>query len=235
MDSDLLDLPTHLPNASTDAIEANNPPESKEDPVNQESQSNPHETNHTQPSKDTDVDSDEDEELHSTKPQSNSIFIPGTTIKLETDEDIQKWIAERKRNWPTKKNLEMKQLESQQVNDNNDKKRKAQDDNKSTDNAKKPRNICRFYKQHQSCKFGNKCKNSHELDSDYKLINNIKVKVPKNFENKYYNPNNPSENSSLYKMLVKKDQLELENNQFIDFLYYLENQGLIKHEFNNDN
>ncbi len=35
--------------------------------------------------------------------QLSAPYIPGTSIKLETDEDIAKWIEDRKRNWPSKR------------------------------------------------------------------------------------------------------------------------------------
>ncbi|WEJ97375.1 hypothetical protein PSN45_004926 [Yamadazyma tenuis] len=156
------------------------------------------------------------------------IYIPGTTIKLETDEDIQKWIAERRKNWPSTKNLERKQQEK-----HSDKKRKLQEEpSTSSPTTKKPRQICRFYQNNKSCRFGDNCKNMHESETDFKMINNMKVKVPKSFENNYYVKENASENMSLYKMLVKKDQFELENDKFIEFLYYLDKKGLIKHTFN---
>lgn len=225
MDDDILDLPTYLPNSlPEDDLNKTVPAADKNDAsisrLEQVAEENPV--------------SDEE-----SKPSSNPVFIPGTTIKLETEEDIQKWIAERKKNWPSRNNIERKRqqmLEQSQDNSNDSvqepKKRKLVDEQQTnTNNQKRPRNICRFFQQHGTCRFGNKCKNIHEKESDYKIINNIKVKVPKNFENPYYNPHNSSEKSSLYKMLVKKDQLELENNQFIDFLFYLDKKGLIKHDF----
>ena len=42
----------------------------------------------------------------SDKPTSSST-IQGTTVRLETEEDIQKWIEERKRKWPGSKNAEI--------------------------------------------------------------------------------------------------------------------------------
>lgn len=37
-----------------------------------------------------------------------SARIQGTNVKLETEEDIAKWIAERKRKWPSARNMELK-------------------------------------------------------------------------------------------------------------------------------
>ncbi|EDK43942.1 hypothetical protein LELG_02121 [Lodderomyces elongisporus NRRL YB-4239] len=40
----------------------------------------------------------------------NAVKIPGTNITLQTEEDIAKWIEERKRNWPSAANLARKRL-----------------------------------------------------------------------------------------------------------------------------
>lgn len=42
-----------------------------------------------------------------------SMPIPGTGITLETEEDIQKWIAERRRNYPTNKRILEKRKQKQ--------------------------------------------------------------------------------------------------------------------------
>lgn len=181
---DFFDLPTHLPNASGPVnedgpeetgtrIESHKPLElpsnegySANEPLKTEESS--------QPPKDEDID----EEL---------LTIQGTNIKLETEEDIQKWIEERKKNWPSKQNIERKKEEPP---------------------AKKAKNICKFYQKNKSCKYGAKCKNVHE-DSF----------VPNRFEYK--------NDQSLFKMLVKNDQLH-ENNQFIEFLRYIDKRGVLK-------
>lgn len=67
------------------------------------------------------------------------------------------------------------------------------------------------------------------------------MKVPKPFENSYrlgprLGPHGPGSGTSaaqpsLYKMLVKKDQLELENEEVVEFLYYMERRGVIRHDY----
>lgn len=206
---DLFDLPTHLPNASAnETTDVPNVPEGK-DTVSPSVPTN------------TQDGLEESDEEATAKP----VFIPGTSITLQTEEDIQKWIEERKKNWPSKRNVERKKAEVASSGN----KRKQEE---STNSNKKSKQICKFYKQNKSCKFGNNCKNIHETESDFTTINNIKTRLVKPFENNYYTKENASENSSLYKMLVKKDQFELENEKFIEFLYYLEQKGLIKHDFN---
>ena len=104
----LFDLPTHLPN------EAHNQPETKSEitPSNQVVVEK------------VDVDDDEEEEEEELQAKSNGpICIPGTSITLQTEEDIAKWIEERKKNWPTNKNIERKKQELESKNNNNNNKR----------------------------------------------------------------------------------------------------------------
>lgn len=123
---EFFDLPTHLPNANigddnkTPAVEpiTKVPPPPVPRPKSPEPEQ-----------------SDIDEEL---------LTIQGTNIKLETEEDIQKWIEDRKKNWPSKQNIERKKEEPP---------------------AKKPKMVCKFYQKNKSCKYGSKCKNLHEDNS----------------------------------------------------------------------
>ena len=46
----------------------------------------------------------------STNDFKNAVKIPGTNITLQTEEDIAKWIEERKKNWPSAANLARKRL-----------------------------------------------------------------------------------------------------------------------------
>lgn len=200
---DLFDLPTHLPNSDTSVVPEDAPAPQPDPSVNAATE---------------DLDEIEEDEEANAKP----VFIQGTNITLQTEEDIQKWIQERKKNWPSKKNVERKLADLKTT-------KRKQEEPKTTN--KKLKQVCKFFLLNKSCKFGNNCKNIHESDSDYTTINNIKTKIPKAYENSYYTKENASENSSLYKMLVKKDQFELENEKFIEFLYYMEQKGIIKHDF----
>lgn len=163
--------------------------------------------------------------------QSEPVFIQGTSISLQTEEDIAKWIAERKKNWPTRKNVESKAVEKKAP------KRPAEDPSPET---KRPKNICRFFQQHKHCKYGTKCKNVHETsqsaipsnkhDSTHyrKTINGIPVLIPKLYSSR--NTSNTPQGLSLFKNLVQKDQYEHENNLVLDFIQYLDKEGKIDHE-----
>lgn len=207
----LLDLPTYLPNSNQN--ETNDT--TKREPEQREDGNDSLVKNGDEP---------DDESIDTSKP----VCIQGTSITLQTDEDIKQWIEERKKKWPTRKNIEAKQEQKHTEDQKRQLKRPSNEDDRV---AKKPKQMCKFYQQNKSCRFGNKCKNMHERDSDYKIINNVKVKIPKLYENNYYTKENASEKSSLYKMLIKKDQFELENREFIKFLMHLDSQGLIKHDY----
>ncbi|KAK6455177.1 nuclear fragile X mental retardation-interacting protein 1-domain-containing protein [Scheffersomyces xylosifermentans] len=212
------------------------------------------------------VDTQEDDDSFQNEEQlvkANSeepTFIPGTSITLQTEEDIAKWIAERKKNWPTRGNVARK-LESQAEDNKKSKpvestptaspsKRNAEDDNNNGP-KKKQKNVCRFFQQHGHCKFGVKCKNIHEAGSKpanpvassnqhdlthyRRNINGIPVLIPKLYSNRTnsftQNTNNNSGTGlSLFKHLVKQDHLENENKTILNFIQFLEKQGLIDHD-----
>lgn len=159
---------------------------------------------------------------------SDPIFIPGTSISLQTEEDIAKWIEERKKKWPTRKNVELKQQQNQE----NDKKRKL-NDKQDNPEPKKPRNVCKFFKQNKSCKFGTKCKNLHEASADNhskthytKIIHDMPVLIPKLYANR--------QSTKLFTNLVQRDQSENENSLIIDFVEFLDKKGLIKYNGKKD-
>ncbi|ODV78444.1 uncharacterized protein CANTADRAFT_53461 [Suhomyces tanzawaensis NRRL Y-17324] len=215
----LLDLPTHLPN---DAPLTGPETASLLGPVEE-------------PIRDETVD--DEESTHAT-PSSEPVFIPGTNITLQTEEDIRKWIEDRKKNWPSRKNIaskeEGKQQKAPEPRGNN--KRESDD---PTGNKKKPKSLCRFFLQYGHCKFGNKCKNVHETPTTgvtvsnehdathYKRqINGIPVLIPKLYSKRQ----SLGPNGSLFKSLVQKELAENENSVVLDFVQYLDKQGLINHD-----
>lgn len=220
--NNFLDLPTHLPNEDAPVIESS--------------------------TIDEEIDTEEPQVEHD---DSKPIYIPGTSITLQTEEDIAKWIEERKKKWPTKKNIELKQLQMQKDHSLNQQKQKQiqtqqqelheTDDDPENDrkrkssekfdlgNNKKPKVICKFYKQNRHCKFGNKCKNLHESimeenhsKSHYtKVINDVSVLIPKLYTNR--------QGTGLFKNLVQRDQSENENSLILDFIQFLDQKRLINH------
>lgn len=152
------------------------------------------------------------------KPKLAPVYIPGTTISLETEEDIQKWIEERRRNWPTRKNVEAKL---------------TKENTTTTKTASTPavaehtQKVCQFFSRNQNCKFGAKCKNLHHsrgTDSSKKIINGIEVKIPQRYKQL------ANGSGSLFSKLVQKDLYEHENSKVLDFLEYLEKAGVLDPE-----
>lgn len=135
-------------------------------------------------------------------PKKEPIFIEGTSITLQTEEDIAKWIEERKKNWPSRRNVEAKM--------------KIKDQEPTPVAA--PRNVCKFYSKTGKCKFGNKCKNLHE-SSGTKTINGLQVVIPQRYKK--------FAEGLLYKKMVQRDLYEHENNVIIDFIEFLDAQKLL--------
>lgn len=121
-------------------------------------------------------------------PTDSVVYIPGTTISLQTDEDIAKWIEERRKKWPTKKNVQQKEQEEKEkekknhheqlilkkrTNQDQDqsqgkqpitKKRKQEPNEQQDSSFKTPskKQICKFYEKNKKCRYGTKCRNLHE-------------------------------------------------------------------------
>lgn len=83
---------------------------------------------------------------------SQPIPIPGTSIVLETEEDIARWIEERKKNWPSRKRMA----------------EKAQAEEARTEPAasplpkKKAPAPCLHFLRTGKCRYGTKCTRSHD-------------------------------------------------------------------------
>lgn len=151
------------------------------------------------------------------------MFIEGTNIMLRTEEDIEKWIEERKRNWPTRKNIEEKKRKYQEAQ------AAPAPQSNNTQNTQN-KNVCRFYAKNRKCRFGNKCKNLHQTgqpsqNSNAKMINGLLVNIPQRYKNELP----PDIHSSLYKKLVQRDLYEHENNIVLDFIKYLDSINEIDH------
>ncbi|CAI5758597.1 unnamed protein product [Candida verbasci] len=214
---DLFDLPTHLPGETPTSLPKEEP---ELEPIPQDQTIE--ETN------------EEGQSQSQSQSPTKSIFIPGTSIKLETEEDVAKWIEERKKNWPTSKNIALKLKENEEK-----KKRKLEDTNSI---KKRPKVICKFYQQFRKCKYGSKCRNVHQLSNEpnpialifndqthyRKFINGIPILIPKLYSNRVENTN--VNKCSLFKHLVAQDQMINENKLVIEFIQYLNDKGLINED-----
>ncbi|KAI5959601.1 uncharacterized protein KGF55_005245 [Candida pseudojiufengensis] len=240
----LEDLPTYLPNQESN----------EQDKVNNQSQN---QSSHSIPFESKVKDNDEFQTKQ--KPEEKlakfykPVKIPGTNITLQTEEDIAKWIEERKKNWPSKSNIEKKEQikaeKRKKYQDNTTSigqtKRKLEESNQneSSNSNKRSRNICRHFQQFKKCKFGTKCKNLHEIPNDpnpiasnfkndlthtKRKLNGITILVPKLYSNR--TENTPTSKSSLFKHLITQDQAQNENQLVLDFIKYLDEKGLINHD-----
>lgn len=191
--NDFADLPTYLPNTG-----------SNKNSESDELRENPSTTSEAP------VASKESVKSNDSVAPKEPIFIEGTNITLQTDDDIAKWIEERRKNWPTRKNVELKAKREQE--------RKAPETEKTV-----TKQACKFYARNKKCKFGTKCRNLHEVASNasLKTINGIQVAVPQRYKKEM------QLSGSLYKNLVQRDQYEHENNIIIDFLQFLDKNNLI--------
>lgn len=152
---------------------------------------------------------------------------PRFNISIETDEDLAKWIAERKKNWPTNKRVEEKRKRQAE----------APAPPEKEPPAKRPKTVCRFFQAQGRCKFGNKCKFSHEKGAAGAgagagagvVVNGVNIFIPKKYSNDHYQRERANPSSSLYKMLVQRDLYEHENTTVLDFIQYLDAQGKIDH------
>lgn len=147
------------------------------------------------------------------------IAIPGTDITLVTEEDIAKWIEERRKKWPTTSNIRIKNEEA--------KKRRLENPTSENSTTKKQRQVCRYYQQHGTCKYGMSCKNVHELAHEtgsyyLKDVNGITVKIPKLYSDRQGIP--------FANLLLQQEHTELENDHILQFLLQLDKHGFIDHD-----
>lgn len=165
----------------------------------------------------------EEEAYTSVKLQSVPIPIPGTSIVLNTDEDIAKWIEERKKNWPSKRRMEEKQNEAP-------KKRVFDDaDNENSSSNKKQKRYCKFFIK-GNCR-NQHCPNLHEIP--IKPIQNNKLVyhhgLPINIPERYSKSVNSGK--SLHNLVIEHDHYKFENDKVLKLIENLVQGGYIKSNY----
>ncbi|KAK9480607.1 nuclear fragile X mental retardation-interacting protein 1-domain-containing protein [Lipomyces japonicus] len=167
-------------------------------------------------------DDDDNEEEAASRAGSTSgvITVTGTNISLQTEEDIAKWIADRKKKWPTARRVEEKQVEMelQKIAELEAKKasRQQKEDVRQINlhEIRLSRNICKFYAKNGKCTRGSKCSFSHErLDH-----HDMPIKKYKRFDNPLKMP--------LFKRLVQSDW-DKQDQEVLQFIEYLASHGIL--------
>lgn len=189
-----------------------------------------------------DEDDFEDEEANANP--SRLIIVPGTSITLNTQQEIEEWIAERRLKWPTKARVEIKQklledlrqertaASSSQIDSNNNNNKQTttelneddtpdeptSNDSATTTTKKANPRICKYFAKNGRCLNGNRCSYLHQTGDNTNNTNNpfATQKVYKRFEAV---PKLP-----LFQMLVRND-MENENRKILGFIEYLYLQG----------
>ncbi|KAK9452242.1 nuclear fragile X mental retardation-interacting protein 1-domain-containing protein [Limtongia smithiae] len=113
--------------------------------------------------------------------ENGPVPVYGTNIVLQSDDDIQKWIEERKKKWPTAKRMkekedadkERRKLVEQERADQETRRRelqlRAQEDSindiSSLATTREGQRPCKYFAAHGSCSRGDKCMFRHDLRS----------------------------------------------------------------------
>ncbi|KAG7839721.1 hypothetical protein KL942_003332 [Ogataea angusta] len=158
-------------------------------------------------------DESEDEKELSSK----LIAIPGTNIVLESEEDIRKWIEERRKNWPTNKRVQEKQSMQKE---------------QTQTKANEPRNrrVCRFWQNSRNCKNGAKCRFLHESgpqrprqlpNHKVKQIQGFSVQIPQRFTPLVH------KGRSLHNLVAEREMLD-ENVKLLGIFKKLIDNNLIQ-------
>ncbi|GAV26774.1 hypothetical protein PMKS-000230 [Pichia membranifaciens] len=190
---------------------------------------------------DDDLLADEEVELK------KKIAVQGTNIILENEEDIQRWIEERKKNWPTNSRVEKKRKElenAKRIVENIN--HQTHPDEKDTPKVK----MCNFWLRTKKCRLGKDCKFSHDM-SNYskpknysgktrtktlstkplpnhklKLIHGIPVQIPSRFTPL------KNEGKSLHNLLMEGERFQSENVELLGLFTKMVKSGIIKQDWN---
>ncbi|KAK9329991.1 hypothetical protein V1520DRAFT_294266 [Lipomyces starkeyi] len=174
---------------------------------------------------DEDEDVDEEAALGTGPTTSTSaaiVTIPGTTISLRTEEDIAKWISERKKKWPTERRIQEREQELQRKTVEEDEARKTkeklrEEKKKEEDSIFAKHNICKFFAKTGRCNRGSKCSFSHERPANTSSTA---------LTTKKYKRYNKPQKMPLFKRLVQNDW-DKENEKVLDFISYLVDIGVV--------
>lgn len=164
-----------------------------------------------------DSDEEDEESVLAKKLAANGpVPIQGTSVLLVTPEDIEKWRAERRLNWPTNKRVQEKQDKEQEQKVKKQKPNPEEKSTKEPAGAKK----CTFFAKTGKCKFGDKCRFSH--DKSASTASNSSSNEPAKVYRRYQAP----KKMPLYKKLFRTDIMK-ENETLLAFINHLNEKGLL--------
>lgn len=151
--------------------------------------------------------------------QSRPVMIPGTSISLNTKEEIEAWIQDRKKKWPTTARVEAKQAAAAAERAQRESERNTNSgQGDSNSSVRKPQMVCKFYKRNKKCLNGEKCRFSHQIGDEPNSASSTSGKG--SLSNKRYTLYEAPTKMPLFKMLVRND-LDLENKPVLEFIEYL--------------
>lgn len=193
--------------------------------------------------KHNDDDEEDEESLLAKKLAANGpVPIQGTSVLLITPEDIEKWRAERRQNWPTRKRVQEKQEKDQEqkakkqklnasASEGGDKPATTaansnSNSSKESGGAKK----CTFFMKTGKCRFGDKCRFSHDKSgaaTQKNSSNTSNTTAPSaDHASKVYRRYQAPKKMPLYKKLFRTDIMK-ENETLLAFISHLNDQGLL--------
>lgn len=210
----------------------------------QKTQSQKNSKPNTMPKPDNDEEEEDDDNFEDEEANANPsrlIIVPGTSITLNTQQEIEEWIAERRQKWPTKERIEIKQklLEDLRqerqtpshidpdsnnkpmITENKQEQDTPEEPTTTNDSTVKKANsrICKYFAKNGRCLNGNKCSYIHQHSGDNTTNTNNPFATQKVYKRFEAVPKLP-----LFQMLVRND-MENENRKILAFIEYLYLQG----------
>ncbi|GME73117.1 unnamed protein product [Ambrosiozyma monospora] len=198
-----VELPTHLPNTNSNENKQQNLQEMN--PISETSMKLEEIDNDD--AEDVVVDFfDEEKEL-----AKSAIAITGTNIVLDSPEDIEIWIKERKKNYPTDQRMKEKQEEKEKEKEV----LKTLTTGGFGEAAQGRGRICKYFQTNGSCRNGDKCKFRHVKgpvvkplpNHKLKILHGIPVQIPQRFT--------PLVSKNLHSQLIESDRLNNENKKLL--------------------
>ncbi|VEU23800.1 DEKNAAC105014 [Brettanomyces naardenensis] len=162
------------------------------------------------------------------------VSIQGTNIVLESEEDIQKWIEERRKKWPTEKRI--REREKQKEKEQKIMTRLSGRSDQTVESGSV--RVCKFWQSTGRCRNGSKCKFLHGAKGakngnsgsqfvrhlphhKVKIIHGVPVQIPQRFSPMV------NKGKSLNSLLLESEHLKDENLTLLDVFEKLVKSGVV--------